>query len=136
MRLFLDTNILIDIIANREPWVKEALILVQLASMCKLTLVTADYSFINIAYITRKQFSQEELYKWLEDLKEYVEIAVVGEAVLSKALKAQWNDFEDCVQCEIAVREKADYIITRNAKDFSLFPIQALSPRAFLESYL
>ncbi len=45
MRLFLDTNILIDIVANREPWVREALVLLELSRMRKLTLVTADLLF-------------------------------------------------------------------------------------------
>ncbi len=136
MKLFLDTNILVDIANNREPWVKEALILLELANMGKLTLVAADFSIINIAYIARKQFSQEELYKWLEDLRAFVKIVDVGDAVISKALKSQWRDFEDCVQCHVAVREGVDYIITRNEKDFSLSPVQVVSPQAFLASYL
>ncbi len=136
MRLFLDTNILIDIVANREPWVKEALVLVQLASMRRLTMVAADYSFINIAYITRKLFDKGELYKLLQDLRDYIEVAEVGDVIIAEALNEQWKDFEDCVQSKVAAREKADYIITRNEKDFLQSSVPAVSPRSFLESFL
>lgn len=136
MRLFLDTNILIDIVANREPWVKEALILVQLAHLNKLTLIAADYSFINIAYIARKQFDRHELYALLKDLQEYIGVAEIGSDIITQALELQWKDFEDCIQSLVAVREQADYIITRNEKDFSLSSVPVLSPHAFLEVFL
>lgn len=57
MKLFLDTNILIDVVVNRKPWVDEALVLFELAKQQRLSLVVTDFSFINLAYITRKLFS-------------------------------------------------------------------------------
>ena len=53
MKLFVDTNILIDIIANRKPWVEDALILLELSRQRKVELITADFSLLNIAYIVR-----------------------------------------------------------------------------------
>lgn len=112
MKLFLDTNILIDVIANRKPWVDEALVLLELAKQKKLTLIVADFSFINLAYITRKLFTQEELYALFSDLCLYVKVVEVGGMIIKKSFQKSWKDMEDCVQYLVAKREKVDYLIT------------------------
>ena len=132
VRLFLDTNILIDVVANRQPWVREALILFELARQGKLTLVTTDYSFLNIAYVTRKLYSREELKALLKKLSKYMEVVEMGKDVVFEALEGGWKDMEDHVQSLVARREKVDAIITRNEKDFALSEVQVLSPSTFL----
>ncbi len=136
MKLFLDTNILIDVIANRKPWVDEALVLLELAKQKKLTLIVADFSFINLAYITRKLFTQEELYALFSDLCLYVKVVEVGGMIIKKSFQKRWKDMEDCVQYLVAKREEADYLITRNEKDFSDSDIPVLSPSEFLDMIL
>ena len=136
MKVLLDTNILIDVVANRKPWVEDALVLFELANQKKITLVAADYSLINIAYITRKLFQQDELYALLADLREYVDVVEMGEHVIDGAIRLQWKDMEDCTQYLAAKREKVDFIITRNEKDFILSQIPVLSPSKFLEKFL
>ena len=136
MKLFLDTNILIDVIANRKPWVDEALVLLELAKQKKLTVIVADFSFINLAYITRKLFTQEELYALFSDLCLYVKVVEVGGMIIKKSFQKRWKDMEDCVQYLVAKREEADYLITRNEKDFSDSDIPVLSPSEFLDMIL
>ena len=136
MKLFLDTNILIDVIANRKPWVDEALVLLELAKQKKLTLIVADFSFINLAYITRKLFTQEELYDLFSDLCLYVKVVEVGGMIIKKSFQKRWKYMEDCVQYLVAKREEADYLITRNEKDFSDSDIPVLSPSEFLDMIL
>ena len=136
MRLFLDTNVLIDVVMNRKPWVDDALVLFELANQRKLSLFAVDLSFINIAYITRKMLSKQELYTLLKDLREFVNVVEVGEMVIDDAIKAQWNDMEDCTQYYAAKREKVGYIITRNVKDFSQSDIPVFLPNDFLNMFL
>ena len=136
VRFFLDTNVLIDVVANRQPWVREALILLELARQGKVTLVATDYSFLNIAYVTRKLYSREELKALLKNLSKYMEVVEMGKDVVFEALEGNWKDMEDHVQCLVARREKVDAIITRNEKDFVLSEIQVLSPSAFLDMVL
>lgn len=136
MKLFLDTNILIDVIANRKPWVDEALVLFELAKQQRLSLVVADFSFINLAYITRKFFSQKELYALFCDFCRYIEIVEVGREVIEKSFQNQWKDMEDCIQYLVAKRERVDYLITRNKKDFLGADIPILSPSDFLAMIL
>ena len=136
MKVFLDTNVLIDVVMNRKPWVDDALVLLELANQRKLSLVAVDLSFINIAYITRKMLPASELYNLLKDLREFVEVVEMGEIVIDDAIKAQWSDMEDCAQYYTAKREKADCIVTRNVKDFTLSDIPVLLPNEFLNSFL
>ena len=136
MKLFLDTNILIDVIANRKPWVDEALVLLELAKQKKLTLIVADFSFINLAYITRKLFTQEELYALFNDLCLYVKVVEVGGMIIKESFQKRWKDMEDCVQYLVAKREEVDYLITRNEKDFLDSDIPVLSPSDFLDMIL
>lgn len=136
MKLLLDTNILIDVVAERQPWCEEALVLLELSNQKRVSLIAADYSFLNIVYIARKLFPKEVLYSTLQDLRQFVEVAEIGQNTIDKALIAGWKDFEDSVQALVAEKEKVDYIITRNEKDFLLSKIKAVSPKAFLESFL
>lgn len=66
MKLFLDTNILIDVVANRQPWVDDALVLLELANQKKLTLMAADYSFINIALYNSEIISYRRFTSFIE----------------------------------------------------------------------
>ena len=135
-KVFLDTNILIDIVCNREPWVKEALILIELSKRKEIELVAADFSFINIIYIVRKLFSTEDICKLILDLKKYITVVEIGDSVLSAALKAKWTDIEDCIQSFIAERECTDFIITRNKKDFVQSQVNAITPKEFIGKFL
>lgn len=107
----------------------------ELANQKQVKLVTADCSFINIAYITRKIFSIEELNSLLADLREFVDVVEVGAEIIDVTISANWNDFEDCVQSMVAQRERVDYIITRIEKDFQNSKVPAISPRAFLSLF-
>ena len=127
---------MIDVIANRKPWVDEALVLLELAKQKKLTLIVADFSFINLAYITRKLFTQEELYALFSDLCLYVKVVEVGGMIIKKSFQKRWKDMEDCVQYLVAKREEVDYLITRNEKDFSDSDIPVLSPSEILDMIL
>ncbi len=98
--------------------------------------MAADYSFINIAYITRKLFPTEDLRLLLKDLRKYVEVVDIGADVIDKVLNDNWKDFEDCVQYYTALSKNADVIITRNKRDFVSSDIQVFSPREFLTYYL
>ena len=126
MKLFLDTNILIDVVANRKPWVDEALVLFELAKQQQFSLVVADFSFINLAYITRKLFSQEELYALFCDFCRYVEIVEVGGEVIEKSFQNQWKDMEDCIQLfmihSTLRRSSIVFLMTSSSSPLTLAP--------------
>ena len=61
MKLFLDTNIVLDLLQNREPWVNDTLVLFQLAKDKELELIVSDLTFVNVVYIAGKDFDKNKL---------------------------------------------------------------------------
>lgn len=136
MKLFLDTNVIVDLLENRKPWVQDVMVLFQLAVEKKVELFVSDLTIVNIAYITRKSYPVDQLYDALVRLRKFVTIAGTGSTVINKAIDSRYNDFEDAVQYFAAKGENVDYIITRNAKDFSFSSIPVLSLGEFLDLIL
>lgn len=132
MKLFLDTNIVLDLLEKREPFVKEAMILFQLQLNGVVELFVSDLTFVNIAYITRKTYSQEQLYNALAKIRSFLEVAESGPCVIDQAIALKSKDFEDAVQYYAARKVNVDYIITRNKKDFPFSEIEVLTPSEFL----
>ena len=89
-------------------------------------------TYANLIYIMRKELSPEkieEVYKTLRLIFEFVDLSVSD---LSHAVEMQWQDFEDAVQSATAERLHADYIITRNVRDFNKSKVLALTPSELL----
>ncbi|WP_165154710.1 PIN domain-containing protein [Parabacteroides sp. ZJ-118] len=136
MKLFLDTNVIVDLLEDREPWVQDVMILFQLAVEKKVELLVSDLTIVNLAYITRKSYSKERLYDALVRLRKFVTIVEIGCNAIDNAIDCRYNDFEDAVQYFAAARKNVNYIITRNARDFSFSSIQVLTPGEFLNLIL
>ena len=83
-KLFLDTNIVLDLIGNREPFVKEAAFLFQLGRNKECQLFVSDLTFVNIAYITRKTYPKEKLYSVLSKLRSFLTIVGGGVVAVDK----------------------------------------------------
>lgn len=136
MKIFLDTNIIIDLVLNRHPWVRYELVLLELSRQKKLSLAVSDISFLNLAYAVRKVMSPDEIYAAMTDLLKYMNVAAAGESVIRSAVSLRWKDMEDCVQYLTARNEGADYIITRDLTGFSLSDIPVMTPVEFLSIIL
>lgn len=131
-RLFLDTNIVLDLIEKREPFVHEAVLLFQLAKDGECQLLVSDLTFVNIAYITRKVYPKERLYSVLSKLSLFLTIVDGGASAVESAISLKADDFEDAVQYFEAYKADADYIITRNKKDFSFSQLKVFTPKEYL----
>lgn len=136
MKIFLDTNIIIDLVLNRHPWVRYELVLLELSRQKKLSLAVSDISFLNLAYAVRKVMSPDDIYAAMTDLLKYMDVAAAGGSVIRSAVSLRWKDLEDCVQYLVARKESADYIITRDLAGFSLSDIPVMTPVEFLSIIL
>lgn len=130
--LFLDTNIVLDLIEKRELFVDDAALLFQLGKNGECQLFVSDLTFVNIAYITRKVYPKEKLYTVLSKLCLFLTIVGRGTSVVERAIELRADDFEDAVQYYAAYQAETDYIITRNKKDFSFSQIEVLTPKEYL----
>ena len=134
MVVLIDTNIILDHLCSREPFMDTASTIFRYCFQKRCTGYVAAHSITNIFYILRKQFSLEERRRMLLGLCDFMEIAGIEKQQLVEALTNEvFGDMEDCLQTECAKSAGADYIITRNMDDFTDSPIPAILPEDFLK---
>ena len=132
MRLLIDGNIILDVLQNREPHVKESAIIWKLCETDHAEGYISVLTFANLVYIMRKDLNAEAIEQVLRILMLIFRFADLNESDLLEAAEARWDDYEDALQAVAAARIHADYLITRNGKDFQDSDIPALSPAEFL----
>ena len=129
MKIFVDTNILVDLIADRKPFSKFAIQLFSKAEVGKLELYTSSHSIATTHYLLKKYVDEKELREVLFKLLEYLNIVAINLDILKKGLKSKHKDFEDAIQIISAYSiEKMDCIVTRNIKDFKNSEIPVYTP--------
>ena len=132
MKLFLDTNVVVDSVKFREPYVRAIVPIFQMGQLGIHQLVISDLTFANVAYLTKKGLSLSEWYNLLCELRSNVQIVPIGETSVDAALKLRSKDFEDALQYFSAKEADVDCIITRNKKDFNFSDIPVLDPIEFI----
>ena len=127
MTVFVDTNILIDLLCERESFVQSARMLFAYGYSGRLTLVLSSLSLVNAVYIARK-YGYVDVRERLDDITEFVEVVDLRKEVAKRALTCEWKDYEDAVQYMSAIKENAYCIVTRNKKDFgkSVIPVYTI----------
>ena len=132
--LFLDTNVIIDFIADRNPFSDTASILFDLAERKHIRLFISALSYSNIYYIIRKNCSHKEMLNILQDLETIVETMDVTKKIIFNALKSDFSDFEDAIQYYTASsNNRIEAIITRDTKDYRKSEIAIFSPDEVLK---
>lgn len=134
MKLFLDTNVILDLIINRKPFFENIAKIVTLYEERKCVLVTSSVSFVNCNYILGKNVKKEKVLDNLKILRSFCSILEVSQTEIDISLNSNFNDFEDAVQHYCALKNNCNYIITRDSKDFKNSEIPAFTPTEFLAS--
>lgn len=133
MLILIDTNVLLDVIARREPYV---IFSEKVIDLCRQEIINgaiASHSVLNAMYVLRKNFTLEERKEIFLSLCEFLYVESVDFGKIIQALKDDdFSDFEDCLQMQCALSLRADYIVTRNVKDFAASEIPAVTPEEFL----
>lgn len=131
--VFLDTNVLIDFLADRKPCSMEAAKIFNYSFKKKTAIYVAAVSYNNIYYILRQHCSLLASIKILNELWEWTEVVDVSKEVIRKSLQSEFKDFEDAIQynCAKAIA-KIDCIVTRDTKHFKTSSLPVLTPREAL----
>ena len=112
-RIFVDTNILVDLIADRKPFSKFAIDIFALAEKKKVDLFTSSHSIATTHYLLKKYVDEIVLRNILSDLLDIISIVGVDKDVVKKSLKSVHKDFEDAIQISSASSVKnIDCIVT------------------------
>ena len=135
--VFLDTNVIIDFLADRKPFSTTAAQIFNAAVSGRIKLYISGVSYNNIYYILRKSLSHSVTVKLLNELCEMTEIADVTKIIIRNSLKSDFKDFEDAIQYHCALSlSKLDLIVTRDTKDFKKSILPVMNPQeavVFLE---
>jgi predicted nucleic acid-binding protein len=132
MVLLIDANIVLDVLLNRQPFVRDSSLIWKLCETEQTKGYISTLTFANMMYIMRKELSAEKIEEVFRKLKLVFEIADFSPTVLEKAVELKWPDFEDAVQSATAEQIHADYIITRNVRDFTRSKVMAFTPPELL----
>jgi predicted nucleic acid-binding protein len=134
MKLFFDTNVILDFLGERDPFYLSAARIATLADKRKLRIVASALSYGTISYFLTKYYGHDKTIDKLRKFKVITEICELDEIIIEKALNSDFPDFEDSLQYFSALRTECDIIITRNGKDFKKSEIPVMTPDEFLNS--
>ena len=132
MVLLIDANIILDVLLNRPDYVKDSAMIWKLCETEQMKGYVSTLTFANLVYIMRKQLDPEKIEDVFHKLNLIFEFADFSVSDLTHAADLNWKDFENAVQSVIAERIHADYIITRNVRDFSKSRVMAFTPPELL----
>lgn len=133
MKVLVDTNVILDVLCNRKEFAGDSLRVFQCCEVQHITGYISALSIPNIVYIMRKELVPERIKEILHTLTMVFSVVELRESDLLKAVELPFDDYEDAIQSACAARVRADYIVTRNGKDFVGSPVQAISPADLLK---
>jgi len=131
-KVFIDSDIIIDLLANRGAFYNYAAKIFTLAFEKKVELYTTALVLANVFYILRKLKGNEETKRKLRELRLLIRILPVNENSVDMALNSKFNDFEDGIQYMTAKENKIMTIVTRNTKDYRVQDIIIQTSQEFL----
>ena len=131
-KVFVDTDVILDLLAKRVPFFHFSAVLFTFAEMKKLELYTSPLVLANTFYILRKQLGNNEARNALRKLRILLHVVDSSESIIDKALNSDFTDFEDAIQYYTALEHEITVILTRNLRDYKNASVIVQTPEAFL----
>ena len=129
MRVLIDTNVIMDFVVEREPFSDDAEKVIELCLDKGISCCIAAHTIPNLFYIPRKHLSAGERRDVLLKICKMFTVVGIDSNKLESALQdSNFEDFEDCLQVQCAEDFLADFIVTRNVKDFVNSSVSVLEP--------
>lgn len=133
MRVLIDTNVLLDVLMGRQPYYDISDKILKMCADKKIEGYIAAHSIPNMYYVLRKNMPEDSRRKVLLDICQILKIEGIDSVKIRSALQnGDFTDMEDCLQEECAMSVAADYIVTRNIRDYVTSEIPAIMPDEFL----
>jgi len=132
--LFLGTNIVIDLLGEREPFYESAAKIATLADKGKVQIIVSALTYSTAYYILSRYEISDVVKEKMRKFKVIAETSDLTDKIIDKGLTSKFSDFEDSLQYYCAIKSECSLIITRNGKDFKESEIPVLSPVEYLNS--
>lgn len=133
-KVFVDTNIILDWLAKREPFYESAKELFSKSENREIEILISTMSYISIEYILRKQIGKQKAKQALSGVRTISKVCTSGEKEIDLSLVSTMKDFEDSFQYYTALNNSAKVIITRNPKDFSKSSLPIMNAEEYVKS--
>jgi len=134
-KLFIDTNIVIDLLSRREPFFGEAAELFSLADKKQIELSVSSLTFANTSYTLLRQMDAKKAKMILRNLRLILRILPLDDKIIGLALNDEtFSDFEDGLQYFMAIENEQELIITRNLRDFKSSKLPTMTANQFIET--
>ncbi len=133
-KLFIDTNIMMDLLGERVPHYEAIAKIASLADKGKIKMVVSAFSYPTVYYVLSKFASSENVKEKLRKFRVISEVSDLDEITIEKVLASDFKDFEDALQYHCALKADCDVLLTRNARDFKKSSIPVMSAEEFLQS--
>lgn len=130
-KIFVDANIVMDLLEKREQFYQEAQELFTLSDKKNVKLYVSALTLTNVHFLLFKHLKMEAR-KVLAKFKVLVEVLAVDDKIIDLSLASDFKDFEDAIQYYTAIQNEMDIIITRNKKDFKNSDLPILTAKEFL----
>ena len=132
-KVFVDSDIVLDVLRKRDPYYEYAAKVFSLADMKKLTVYTTSLVVANVYYILRKAIGIEKSKEALRKLRLLVNIIPIQEREVDIALNSSFADFEDALQYYTAIKHGMETLLTRNIKDYKEKDLIIQTPEQFIK---
>lgn len=133
-KIFIDSDIILDLLAKREPHYIYSAKLFTLIDQQRFIAYTSPIVFANLHYLLKKSTSHSSALKNLRKLKTFINILPVDERVIEQSLNSEFNDFEDAIQYFTAVNNGIKLLLTRNKVDYKKSKIPIATAEEFLKT--
>ena len=131
-KVFVDTDVILDLLAKRIPFFHFSAVLFTFAEMKKLELYTSPLVLANTFYILRKQLGNNEARNALRKLRILLHVIDSSESIIDKALNSDFTDFEDAIQYYTVLEHGIKILLTRNIRDYKNASVIVQTPEEFL----
>jgi len=133
-KVFVDTDVVLDLLLEREPFFQRSAELFSLAHRRVVTIHLSAVTFSTLYYFLRKYKGAAHARAKLAGLRSIVTVLPTDAMVVDQAIASRFTDFEDAIQCFTALGSDMDVLVTRNTSDFKQAQLPVNTPEAFLRS--
>ncbi len=133
MKVLIDTNVILDVLCSRAEFLEASSRVWKYCEINKLSGVISALSVPNIVYILRKELDPDKTKEIIDRILLIFDVAELKAEDLRKAAEMKTSDYEDAIQMCCADRINADFIVTRNIRDFVSSPVPAVKPSELLD---
>jgi predicted nucleic acid-binding protein len=134
-KLLIDTNIVIDIVIAREPFLIDSEKVFEVIDNIEVKGFLTSNTITDIYFVVKKSEGHKKTIEILKEMLNFLEIIAVDKEIILNSLESGITDFEDAIQYFSALENEIDFIITRNKKDFKNSKIPLLTPKEYCDIF-